>query len=290
MKNWDDLKYVLAIHRYGGLSAAARMLNVNHSTVSRRIGALEEEMGVRLFDRMPNGLQITSHGEKAIEAAEVIERQCLDLNFKITSKDTELAGPLKISAPQMIIQFALLDIIADFKRAYPQIDLNIIATSDMVNLHRREADISIRAILEPQDTLWGQQIVTQNCAFYGQKDYLKNRPKPDGLDCLNFMWWGDQPANNILQAYPSSRVITKFDDMVTVYAAVQAGLGVARMPCFMGDTHPDLIRVPHIPPVPYHDLWILTHPDLKDVPRIQTFMRHAAKHFRKRKDVFLGKA
>jgi len=288
MENWDDIKYALAIHRHGSLSAAARNLRVNHSTVSRRLSALEENMGVRLFDRLPTELKITSHGERLIESALEIERHILDLNLSIASKDQLLAGPLKISAPQLIIQLHLAGIVAKFKDAYPQIDITMIGTTDAVNLHRREADISIRAVKEPEDTLWGRKVLSQNCTYYGAASYLQKNAVSDKLNCINFMWRGDEVAPEVLKPYPNSQVIAKFDDMVSVIGAVQAGMGIARMPCFIGDSNPSLQRVSNILPEPYFDIWILTHPDLKDVPRIKTFMRFAAKEFKDREPLFLG--
>lgn len=157
MENWDDLKYALAVHRHGGLSGAARALGVNHSTVSRRLSALETRMGVRLFDRFANGLTATALGEQAIQTAEEMERHALDLDLAIFGQDMEMAGPLKVSAPQLVIQVALASFFTEFTRAYPKINLTVIATSDTVNLHRREADISIRASNEPEGTLWGRK-------------------------------------------------------------------------------------------------------------------------------------
>lgn len=288
MENWDDLKYALAIYRHGTLSGAARTLGVNHATVSRRLSTLETQMGARLFDRMSDGLHPTEHGEKAIESAIEIERHVLSLEVSIAAKDTVLAGPLKISAPQLIVQLKFADILAEFKALYPQIDLQIIATLDAVNLHRREADVSIRVVNEPENTLWGQRVLQQNCMYYASRSYLEQRQEQDPLNCLNFMWRGDQPAPEVLKAYPNARVIARFDDMVAVYGAVNAGMGIARMPCFIGDSNPTFQRVPHIDSAPYHDLWILTHPDLRKVPRIQAFMRFAATRLRKLQPFFLG--
>ncbi len=288
MDNWDDLKYALMVHRHRGLSGAARTLGVNHSTVSRRLSALEDRMGVRLFDRLPSGLKATEHGERCIETAEEIERHVLDLNVSIASKDELLAGPLKVSAPQLIVQVHLADIAARFKELYPQIDLTIIATSDAVNLHRREADVSVRAVKEPEDTLWGRKVLSQNCMYYGARDYLEATPDTNTLKCINFMWHGNDPAPEVLKAYPRSKVVAKFDDMVAVVGAVEAAMGIARMPCFIGDSNPKLARVAKIPQEPYFDIWVLTHPDLKDVPRIKTFMRFVAKELKSRKHLFLG--
>jgi len=288
MESWDDLKYALAVHRHGGLSGAARSLGVNHSTVSRRLSALEENMGVRLFDRLPSGLKITAYGERAIESAIEIERQILDLSLSIASKDMGLAGPLKVSAPQLIIQVHLAEICAAFTKAYPEIELSIIATSDAVNLHRREADVSIRAVNDPEDTLWGRKIMSQNRMYYGAESYLRERTDTEAMNCINFMWGGDEAPSKVLKTYPKARVVAKFDDMVAVLGAVSAGMGIARMPCFLGDSVSGLQRVDGLASEPYSDIWILTHPDFKKVPRIKTFMRFVGEALKEREELFLG--
>jgi len=288
MESWDDLKYALAVYRHGGLSAAARTLGVNHSTVSRRVAALENKMGVRLFDRLPNGFKITAYGERAIETALEVERRFLDLDLSIASKDIDLAGPLKVSAPQLIIKVHLAEIFTAFTKAYPEIDLTIIATSDEVNLYRREADVSVRAVNDPDDTLWGRKILSQNRMYYGSKTYLKEIEDHQVIHCLNFMWGGDDAPAEVLKTYPKARVAAKFDDMVAVLAAVNAGMGIARMPCFLGDSEENLQRVEGIKEQPYSDIWILTHPDFKKVPRIKVFMRFVAEALKETQSKFLG--
>jgi DNA-binding transcriptional LysR family regulator len=288
MESWDDLKYALAVYRYGGLSGAARALGVNHSTVSRRLSALEDNMGVRLFDRLPQGLKATIYGERAIESAIAIERQVMDLSLSIASKDQGLAGPLKVSAPQLIIQVHLAEIFAQFSQAYPEVELSIIATTDAVNLHRREADVSIRATNQPEDTLWGRKVLSQNRMYYGAKAYLAGRGDAEVMDCLNFMWGGDDAPPEVLKIYPKARVAAKFDDMVAVLGAVSARMGIARMPCFLGDSMAGFERVQGLEPQAYSDIWILTHPDFKKVPRIKTFMRFVGDALKERQGLFLG--
>ncbi len=288
MKNWDDLQYVLAAHRHGGLSGAARALGVNHATVSRRLTAIEDAMRVRLFDRFSTGLKTTEYGEQAVEAALEMEQKVLGLTLSIEAKDRDLAGPLKISAPQLIIDKMLASVFVEFSRSYPQIDLSVIATSDSVNLHKREADVAIRGSNDPEGTLWGRKIVSQNCTYYGANSYLNGKSSNDILDCINFLWRGNEPAPEVVKAYPKAKVVAKFDDMVAVLGAVRAGMGVARMPCLLGDSEPNLQRLPLLDLQPYYDIWILTHPELKNVSRIQQFMRFAAHHITQSKDRFLG--
>ncbi len=288
MENWDDLKFALAIHRHGGLSGAARAMGVNHSTVSRRLSGLENRMGVRLFDRFANGLTATAFGRHAIQTAEEMERHALDLELAIAGQDMELAGPLKVSAPQLIITVVLAEIFLEFAKEYPKINLTIVATSDAVNLHRREADVSILASNEPEGTLWGRKVLSQRCMYFAAKDYLASRRDEAPLNCINFIWRGDEPAQEVLKAYPDARTVAKFDDMVAVHGAVEAGMGIARMPCFLGDSTKGLQRVPNLEAQPYADIWVLTHPDLQKLPRVRTFMKFVSEALVDKKDLFMG--
>lgn len=287
--DWDDLKYVLAVYREGGLSGAAKLLGVNHSTVSRRITQLEDKIGARLFERFASGLKPTIAGVKAAETARMMEAEVLDLDLAIAGRDRELSGALKVSIPQLIFTAALVDIFKAFQQQYPKITLNIVATTDAINLHRREADVSIQANNTPEETLWGRKVLTQNCGLYASKDYLLNRNDKQSLDCLHFPWRGDKPSENVLSVYPEAKVVAFFDDMVAAHGAVVAGMGVARMPCFLGDTTNGLVRVPGLELQPYSDVWVLTHPDLQHVPRIRAFMDFAIQELAKKQDLFHGK-
>jgi len=245
-------------------------------------------MGVRLFDRFANGLTATAFGKHAIQTAEDMERHALDLDLAIAGRDMELAGPLKVSAPQLIIQVALADVFAEFTKIHPKISLTVIATTDEVNLHRREADVSILASDNPGRTLWGRKVLSQRCMYFGAKSYLSNLHQKKTLDCINFMWRGDEPADEIVAVYPSAHVVAKSDDMVAVYSLVQAGMGIARMPCFLGDSAKDLERVPDLEAQPYSDIWVLTHPDLQKLPRVRVFMKFVSEALKSKENLFLG--
>lgn len=286
--NWDDLKYALEIHREGSLSAAARRLGVNHATVSRRLKSFETQLKSRLFERSPQGLQLTEVGHHIIQAAEKMEEQLFALDVSLLGQDKALRGALKVSAPALIIQHLLAPMVKDFLARYPEIDISFVATLDAVNLYRREADVALYAGDHPQESLWGRKIAGQNGGIYGSKDYLSGYQQSDVLSCLNFAWRGDVVDREISRLYDNSRVVAHFDDMGAVVGAVRAGLGVARMPCFIGDAHDDLMRLEGTELAPYYDLWLLTHPDLRHVRRIQVFMRFIAEHFNQQHAYLLG--
>ena len=237
MKDWDDLKFILALGRAKGLSGAARLLGVNHATISRRIAAAEAKLGARLFDRLPTGLEPTEAGLQAIEIAERVEAQILELELTLSAKDQSLSGPLRVTAPQLLIQYELAGILADFTQRHPDIELTVLAANEILNLHRREADIAIRMSSKPEPTLFGRILTGQYRGYYASKDYvdafqdqLRGPDSKAKLDYVSFLWWGEQPPKEMRDIYPSAKTSVRMDDMTAVMSAARAGMGIARMP------------------------------------------------------------
>lgn len=295
MNNWDDLKFVLAISKAGSLARAARNLGVTHSTVSRRLAAMEERLGTRLFDRLPDGFTATAAGEEAVAAAERMEAEVLALDTRLTARDAELEGPLRVTAAQLIFQVQLAAIVARFKERHPGIDVTMNAANEVVSLHRREADIAVRVTDKPDENLFGRRATGQNRCFYLSRDYA--RQHQDALletatlkqvQFVTFKWWGNGLPKELGERFPNGEVSTVTDDMIAMHAAVRAGMGIGRLPCFLGDPDPGLIRLPGAEPTRYLDIWILTHPDLKNVARIRSFLRFAADEFKARSRFYLG--
>ncbi|MEQ8783349.1 MAG: LysR family transcriptional regulator [Roseibium album] len=295
MDNWDDLKFVLAIATAGNVTRAAKRLGVTHSTVSRRLSALEESMATRLFERLPEGFVPTAAGEQAVAAARRVEAEVLTLDTRITAQDTELEGPLRITAAQLLFQVQLAEIMQQFSERHPRIELQMIAANEKLSLHRREADIAVRVTDNPGETLFGRLATGQNRCYYMSRNFARKyrETMETGhasipLPCVTFKWWGQGVPKEIRTRYKSAFISLVADDMIALLAAVKAGIGVGRLPCFLGDPDPDLVRIPGMEPSRYLDIWVLTHPDLKNVARIRTFLRFAADAFKARSGLYLG--
>ncbi|QFT33101.1 HTH-type transcriptional activator AllS [Labrenzia sp. THAF82] len=296
MDNWDDLKFVLAIANAGNVTKAARALGVTHSTVSRRLSALEDRLGTRLFDRLPDGFKPTVAGEEAVSAARRVETEVFALDTRITAQDTDLEGPLRVTAAQLLFQVQVAEIMQKFSERHPRIELEMIAANEKLSLHRREADVAIRVTNNPDENLFGRQATGQNRTFYMSKEFARrNREAMDvshdnaDLPCVVFKWWGRNVPKEIRARYPKAYVSLVSDDMIAMLAAIKAGMGIGRLPCFLGDPDPELVRVPGMEPSRYLDIWVLTHPDLKNVTRIRTFLRFAADSFKASSDLYLGR-
>ena len=288
MTNWDDLRIFLAVARTGSISGAARYLNVQHSTVSRRMRKMEEKLGARLVERKKTGYELTSAGENVKQAALRVETEVLGMDGVVAGKDSNLVGPLRVTAINNMASTVLMPMFSSFSQAYPRVDLHIVVSNIDSSLAQREADVAIRLTNTPTDTLIGKRMVTVASTIYGSRDYLqlireqKREPKWIGVECCEFhKSWTRHACNEQGHNFYS-------DDTLLTLAAIREGLGVSYLPCFMGDAQPGLER--YCEPDPSHNLglWILLHPDLKRTARVLAFRDHMVSAVNETKDLFEG--
>jgi len=287
--DWGDLRYVLETVRHKGLSGAARALGVNHATVARRIVAAEHALGTALFERRPSGYVPTPAGEDAAQTAEAFETGQTRLTRSIAARDNALRGPLTVTAPHLLIEICLGPILRDFRAAHPEIELTVLGSLANLNLAEREADVAIRISDTPDADLVGRQVAEQRSAVFASHAYAETlAADPDKrLHWLRFLNW--QPLPQVVKdAYPNATTIMSLDDMTAMLGLVRAGAGATRMPCFLGDLDPTLTRVPGLPLMPYAAIWVLTHEDLRRVPRIAAFTSFVSQAMRAQRDAFAG--
>ena len=273
---WNDLRLVLAVAREGSLSGAARTLGVRHSTVFRRLGVIEQKLGVRLFERFRDGYSPTSAGDAAASVAARIAEDVLSLERRLSGQDLRPSGIVRITTTDTIGGLVTRHLSA-LRAAHPEIGLEIAISNVMANLTRREADIAIRPTLEPPETLVGRRIADIAHAIYGSPDYLNRYENKDlfahewiGLDdALVGTVIGTWLQENVRQA----RLACRVDSLPALRDVALAGLGLALLPCYVGDIALGLRRaVRKTLPQPRSALWLLTHNDLKRTARIRAVM------------------
>jgi len=274
---WDDFRTVLAVCREGTLSGAARALGVNHSTVFRRINALEEKLDVRLFERLPEGYAMTEAGESVREAGERIENEVLGLSRRLVGRDLGLHGSLRVTAPDAFAIKLLMPLLARFARQYPDIRLELSLGNNYLDLTRREADVAVRATVTPPEAAIGRRLCTLATTVYGAGSYLEREPAAqtpgqhawlmpdDELAQLPFAGWQRKH-------FPAARVVFRSNSLSGLFEAVKHGMGVAPLPCFLGDPEPGLQRLVEPPDELASELWLLTHPDLRRTARVRALM------------------
>ena len=173
--NWDDMKYFLAVARAGSISGGAKHLDVQHSTVSRRLRSLEEKLGARLIERKKGGYELTVAGENIKQTAIRIEREILGVDEALLGKDALLRGPLRVSAIINMASSVLMPILACFSKQNPEVELHVMVSNLNVSLTQREADIAIRLTNSPAETLIGKRMVTVAFTIYVSREYMKKK-------------------------------------------------------------------------------------------------------------------
>lgn len=291
ISDWDTLRLVLAIDHYGGVSGAARFLGVTHATVSRRLARAENDAGLTFFDRPPAGLCITETGQAVLTHAKRIEPELYALERHLAGEEKGLSGPLRVTIPPLMMTDAISRDIAQFANDYPQVQLEFVGDNNLLNLHQREADVAIRVSHKPPETLWGRKIADQHSGFYAQNQWLAANPLGKGelsgdLPLISFTSWKTPVPKLLGQLCSNVRVVARCDDMVTAMQLVKAGIGITRMPRVLGDALEGVTRVTALPWESYFPIWLLTHPDLRKVPKVEAFMQHISAGIAKRQNCY----
>lgn len=273
--DWDDLRLLLAIARAHSLSGAARTLAVNHATVFRRLAAIEERLGVRLFDRHKGGYVPTAAGEEIVRVATAIDEQVADLDRRVTGRDLRLEGTLRVTTVDTLATTLLAPVFAQFASTYPGVTLELTVANAIASLSRREADVAVRPTPEPPEGLVGRRIAELAIAVYGSRGYLK---AAGTLDEREHTWIApDDSLSHLavakwLDRLKPARIALRSDSMQAMCAAAEAGVGLAALPCYLADPRKELVRF--APPRPDFavGLWILTHEDLRRTARVRAFI------------------
>jgi len=289
---WDDLKIILAIGRAGSLSGAARSLSLNHSTVFRRINTIEKKLEVRFFERLPKGYVLTDAGEIAMSTAEKVETQVHDLARELVGKDLRLQGAIRVTAPEGVSLKLLGPHLARFCQVHPNIHIDLIVTSNALQLAQREADLAIRVTSKPPDSSIGKQICQFRFGLYATKKYLDNHGQ---ASMESHTWVMTEDSRDWFPSViwkrlglPNARVALSSNSTMAVVNAAREGVGVAILPCFLGDSDMDLVRVIEPPDDMALELWLLMHPDLRHTARVKALMQFLFEGLEGQKDLIEG--
>lgn len=249
MVDWNDLRYVLAVRRTGTLTGAARSLDVDKATVSRRVSALEHALGVRLFDRMPDGYSITPHGERVLVAVAEIDDRVAALVAELSESRGDTTGVVYLSVPQFFASQVLLPALPAFRASHPAIDLVLNASSSVVNVARREAEVGLRNVKPQQLSVTVKRVGKLAMALYASKQYLARRGTPRAtkeIAAHDLIGWPD--AFTYAEAFrwannSGARIAVRLNDAAVLADAAAANLGIAALPCILGDERVGLVKL-----------------------------------------------
>jgi DNA-binding transcriptional LysR family regulator len=280
--DWDALQVFLAVARAGRMSAAARRLGVEHTTVSRRLAALEAELGVPLFYRTAAGYTLTPHGQNVLSSAEVMEGAAIAVAARAREQTPE-AGRVRLALPPEFASHWVAPQLAPFRAAHPQIELQVLVGTRQRNLWRGEAELAVQSPRPPQQGLVAVRIARVALALYAAKRLVgtgrvriagaeptRTLPEPiRGLPLLTYTSSFDvlQHAAWFQALRASSAVGLTTNSTHALAAAARAGAGVAVVPRFVARGHDDLVRVSEN--VAEHDVWLITHPEFRRDPKVR---------------------
>jgi len=175
--DWDDLRFFLAVSERGSVSGAAKLLNVNHSTVLRRVASLEKRLGARLFDRLPDGYEMTAQGEELRNQLRGVSEQIVTAQTRLSGRDSGLHGAIRITTTDTLMQGLLMSCLAEFRALHSAIRMEIAVNNTFLSLTRREADVAVRPSNMIPENLAGRRVGRLRNAIYASKSYLKRNPK-----------------------------------------------------------------------------------------------------------------
>ncbi len=276
MYDWNDLRYFLELSRQGKLIHAATRLQVDHTTVSRRITALEKQLDVRLFDKSPVGYQLTDAGLRLLPLAEEIEARSNRVYQDIAGKDTRLSGTVRVSVPEALGSQVIAPRIVEFCREHPDIEIELIAETRRMSLSRREADIAINLARPDRGRLIAWKLCDYRLKLYGAQSYLDSHTIINSMDDLAahaFVSYIDDliemPELRFFEStIKNAHVVFRSSNVGAQFNAILQGTGLGIVHCFMAQQQsrlqvilPDLITVER-------SYWLSVHEDLRNVARV----------------------
>jgi DNA-binding transcriptional LysR family regulator len=288
--DWDDFRLVKIIAEASGLAGAAERLGVNHSTVFRRLGQMEEGLGVKLFERHRTGYVLTPAGEEMAALAEQMEENVTSFTRKLAGQAVAPAGELRVTTNDTLLVHLLTPIFSRFLTSCPEMRLDVVLANQALNLSKRDADVAIRATDSPPETLVGRRVATIAWAIYGRADEFPDPIIQDSPTLYGRPWvaLGDNLSSLKAARYVRDRVAPELisyrvNTVLGLAEAVEAGVGIGPLPCFIADAKPNLVRLSEINPDFSAGLWLLTHPDLRQSARVRAFMDFMAAEIGKQK-------
>jgi DNA-binding transcriptional LysR family regulator len=274
--DWNDLRYFLALCRAGTLVGAARALSVRHSTVGRRIEALEAALGVSLFTRTSDGFALTGAGREIVALAEDAERAVAAVERRVGGADARLEGIVRVTTSEAFSGF-LVRRLSELRAEHPALMVEVLSGNAPLDLMRREADIAVRFVETTDAELVCKRLCDVGWSLYASESYLARRSAPAaptdlaGHDLVAFdETMARNPGATWLEEHGAgARIVIRCNSLVSAQNAAVAGMGIAVLPCFMAEAAPDLRRLtPEI--VATRPIWLVFHPDVGRIGRVRT--------------------
>ena len=292
--DWNDLKGFLAVARSGRLTVAAARLQLDHTTLSRRIGGLEHAMKAKLFDRSPSGYTLTEQGERLLPVAEEMERLALGATELVGGSAASVEGVVRIGSPEGFGSYFLAPRVGGLRDLYPQLNVQLVAASAIFSLSKRDADIVISVSAPPAGRLLVSKLTDYGLGLYASPAYLGARPEISCTEDLGghrfVSYIGDLlnfPELDVLQHIaPQGSTSLQSTNLVAQLRATLAGAGLCVLPGFLAAEETGLVRVLPEEISLTRSLWMIVHQDLGELARIKAVVRFIREQVEADKSVF----
>jgi DNA-binding transcriptional LysR family regulator len=280
MLDWDDLRFVLAVSREGAATGAGRRLGVDQTTVARRLARLESAIGATLFERRQDGYRLTELGERTANAAEAIEAEVLALQHSVAAATRTLTGAVRFTCSEILAAHLVTPWIAAFRKAHPEVRIEVISTDALLDLAHGEADVALRVGSAPSGAgIVARRLPPRRWSIYCGRAYATENGAPglrDEIAGHAIIGMGGPMARLaswkwLESLVGASSVTFHSNSLGGAVANAKAGMGLAMLPCFVGDREPELIRC--LPPIPELDAecWLIVSETMKSAPHVRAF-------------------
>lgn len=274
--NWDDVRIFLAVARAGQILGAARRLELNHATVSRRIAALERALGAKLFRRLTTGSELTAEGARFLAAAERIEADMIAARADIAGESDEVAGAVRIGAPDGFGVAFLAPRLGELTARHPELTIQLVPVPRSFSLSRREADIAITVERPTEGRLVAAKLVDYTLGLYASRAYVADHGMPASREEIaRHRLVGYVPDLVISpsldygpQMLPGLQAHFAVSSSLGQVEAVRAGAGVGILHTFIARAHDDLVPVPALAPI-RRAYWLVYHETVRPLRRVQ---------------------
>jgi DNA-binding transcriptional LysR family regulator len=281
MFDWNDLKAFLAVARGGSTLAASKALNVNQTTVARRVESLEGALSLKLFERGQSGSRLTEAGQDLLAEGEKVERAAQTFDSRAKAHQRGMAGSIRVTCIEILANMAVTPAIGEFRKLHPEVHVDLMVTDKPLDLQAGEADLAVRAVQTlPNSDLIAKKIVDYEFALYCARDYAERMGVPEtvadlvnhdliggdaGLDTVPAMIW-------MFEQVGGKAPVSRSNSMSNLVHAVRAGLGIAPLPCAVADTEPRFVRCTDVIESATVASYILLRRELKDTPRVRALI------------------
>ena len=279
---WDDLKIVMTVANAGSVRRAAAVLGTHHTTVTRRLDQFEKALGVVLFNRTSTGLELNEHGMSVVAHAQRVAGEVEDLERNLLGLDQRLQGRVRLTLPEVLASHLMMTELAQFIGQHPEITLELVPTHEALDIRKRDTDVAVRVTERPPEHLVGRSLGRFAVAPYVHR-----------FACKPFGWIGAGAGDRVDAEWhdrfcPDAPVLMRSKNPAVRLAAVRAAAGVAVLPCALADPDDEIRRLTASEPMDGGQIWLLTHPDLRNAARVRALMAHLTEAFAQQQDVLRG--